>query len=36
MSVPRNRRAPEATTLRLPLGLTQGPPGSREVRRGSI
>jgi hypothetical protein len=36
MSVFRNRRAPETTTLCLPLDLTQEPPDSRETRRGSI
>jgi hypothetical protein len=36
MSVFRNRRAPEATALRLPLGLPQGPPDSREAWRGSL
>jgi hypothetical protein len=36
MSVSRNRRVPEATTLCLPLGLPQGSPDRREARRGSL
>lgn len=36
MSVFRNRRTPEATTLRLSLSLPQRPSDSREARRGSL